>query len=212
MKKIYNLLKDPKSRKIVIVVAILITLLGVYVYYEKTANRVSINNSIVQAPIITVSPSYSGKVLDVNVREGQHVSVGDELVTVGSETLRADTDGIIISASDLKGSSVGPQTQLIQMINPVNLRIQGTIDEDKGLNKIKVGQVVSFTVDALPGNTYWGYVDQVSPSAKSSGFTFSTSTERVTKQFVVYAKFDSTAFPSIKNGMSAKMKVYTNTD
>ena len=212
MKKIYNLLKDPKFRKIFIAVTVLVTLSGIYVYYEKTANRVSINNSIVQAPIITISPSYSGKVLDVNVREGQHVAVGDELVTVGSETLRADTDGIIISASDLKGSSVNPQTQLIQMITPVNLRIQGTIDEDKGLNKIKVGQVVSFTVDALPGNTYWGYVDQVSPSAKSSGFTFSTSTERVTKQFVVYAKFDSTSFPSIKNGMSAKMKVYTNTD
>jgi len=211
MKKIFNLLKNPKYRRIFLVIIMLLTLSGIYIYYEYATSRVIINNSTVQAPVINISPSNSGKVLDVYVKEGQHVTVGDELATVGSETLRADTDGIIITASNLTGSSVTSQTQLIQMINPVYLRVEATIDEDKGLNKIKVGQVVSFTVDALPGDTYWGYVDQVAPSAKSSGFTFSTSTERVTKQFVVYAKFDTVAFPSIKNGMSAKMTVYTKT-
>jgi multidrug resistance efflux pump len=97
------------------------------------------------------------------------------------------------------------------MIRPVNLRVTGTIDENKGLKDIHVGQVVSFTVDALPGNTYWGYVDEISPSAVAPAFSFSTSTERATQQFTVYAKFDSALYPAIKNGMSAKMVVYTKT-
>ena len=97
------------------------------------------------------------------------------------------------------------------MIRPVNLRVTGTIDENKGLNSIRVGQVVSFTVDALPGNTYWGYVDEISPSAVAPAFSFSTSTERATQQFTIYAKFDTTAYPTVKNGMSAKMVVYTKT-
>jgi hypothetical protein len=42
-------------------------------------------------------------------------------------------------------------------------------------------------------------------------FSFSTSSERATQQFSVYAKFDATAYPAIKNGMSAKMVVYTKT-
>jgi multidrug resistance efflux pump len=91
------------------------------------------------------------------------------------------------------------------------MRVVGTIDENKGLNNIQVGQAVSFTIDALPGSTYWGYVDEISPSAKAAAFSFASSTERATQQFIVYAKFDSANYPNIKNGMSAKMVVYTKT-
>ena len=97
------------------------------------------------------------------------------------------------------------------MIRPVNMRVTGTIDENKGLNTIHVGQVVSFTIDALPGKTFWGYVDEISASAVAPAFSFSTSSERPTQQFTVYAKFDTSANPAIKNGMSAKMVVYTKT-
>lgn len=211
MKNIYHLFKNAKFRRAFLAVVLVILLGGIYFYYQKTTDRVFINNSIIQAPVITVSPSVSGRVAEIDVREGDIVHAGDILAVVGSETLRADVAGLVISASDLTGSSVNPQTQLIQMINPVNLRVQGTLDEDKGLNKIRVGQSVSFTVDALPGNTYWGYIDEISPSAKASGFTFSTSSERTTQQFNVYANFDTTAFPAIKKGMSAKMTVYTRT-
>jgi multidrug resistance efflux pump len=89
--------------------------------------------------------------------------------------------------------------------------VVGKIDENKGLKDIRVGQTVSFTVDALPGNTYWGYIDEISPSALAPAFSFSTSSERSTQQFNVYAKFDSSLYSLIKNGMSAKIVVYTRT-
>jgi len=97
------------------------------------------------------------------------------------------------------------------MLNPQEMRIAGTIDEDKGLNMIKIGQAVSFTIDALPGKTFWGYVDEVSPSAKQTQISFSISSERPTQQFVIYARFNAGSYPEIKNGMSAKMVVYTRT-
>ena len=192
-------------------IGVLILLAGLYVFFQKTTGRIYIDKSLIQAPVIVISPSLSGKVQEIDVKEGQAVKNGDTLAIVGSKALHADTDGLVIAASDLTGSTVTPQTQLIQMIRPVNLRVTGTIDENKGLNKIRVGQVISFTVDALPGNTYWGYVDEISPSAVAPAFSFSTSTERPTQQFTVYAKFDSTLYPAIKNGMSAKMVVYTKT-
>ena len=191
---------------------LLLVLLAVgYFFYQKETGRVFIDNSLIQSPVITISPSASGKVQEVDVKEGQTVAKGDVLAIVGSETLRAATDGLIISAPDLTGSTVTPATSLIQMIRPVNLRVSGTIDENKGLTSIRVGQVVSFTVDALPGNTYWGYVDEISPSAVAPAFSFSTSTERATQQFTVYTKFDSASLSTIKNGMSAKMVVYNKT-
>jgi len=211
MKKIISHFQNRKFRIIFGVTGLVFILAGYYIYYQKTTDRVHIDNSIIQTPVIIISPSISAKVLEMAVKEGQSVQVGDTLAVVGSETLRADTDGLIITANDLTGSSVGPQTQLLLMIRPVNMRVQGTIDENKGLTNIRVGQTVSFSVDALPGKTFWGYIDEISPSAKTSAFSFSTSSERPTQQFIVYARFDSSAFPDIKNGMSAKMVVYTRT-
>lgn len=211
MKKIITLLKNKRFLKITGGILILILLIGAYIFYQVTTDRIIIDNSLIQTPVIVISPTTAGKVQEIDVKEGQTVDNGDTLAIVGSETLRADTDGLIISAGDLTGSMVNQQTQLIQMIRPVNMRVTGTIDENKGLNNIRVGQVVSFTVDALPGKTYWGYVDEISPSAVAPAFSFSTSSERPTQQFTVYAKFDSTSYPAIKNGMSAKMVVYTKT-
>ncbi len=207
--------ESPKQKfiKIAVISGIFTLILvgGLYVYFYTIANRIYIDTSLIQSPIITVSPSIPGKVQEINVKEGQMVSGGDVLAVVGSETLRAQTDGLIISANDLTGSTVNQQAQLIQMIRPVNLRVSGTIDENKGLNDIRVGQVVSFTVDAIPGKTFWGYIDEISPSANTPAFSFSSSTERPTQQFTVYARFNTALFPHIKNGMSAKMVVYTKT-
>ena len=211
MKKTFSLFKNRHFLRIIIGFIVIIVLAGAYIIFQKNTGRVFVDNSVIQSPTITVSPSLSGKVKEIDVKEGQTVQKGDVLAVVGSETLRADTDGLIISAPDLTGSTVSQSTSLIQMIRPVNLRVAGTIDENKGLTNIRVGQVVAFTVDALSGNTFWGYIDEISPSAVAPAFSFSTSTERATQQFTVYAKFDSSHYPAIKNGMSAKMVVYTKT-
>jgi multidrug resistance efflux pump len=211
MKNIIQLFKNKKFLTIAGGVAALVLFVVSFVVFQKTTGRVNIDKSLIQSPVITISPSQSGVVREIKAKEGQAVEAGDTLAVVGSDILRADTDGLIISASDLTGSTVYQTTQLIQMIRPVNLRVVGTIDENKGLNDIRVGQVVSFTVDALPGKTFWGYIDEISPSAVSPAFSFSTSTERSTQQFTVYAKFDTSSNPAIKNGMSAKMVVYTKT-
>jgi len=211
MKKIFALFKNKKFLRTIGITFLLIFVVGLYIFFRETSDRIHIDNSLIQAPVIVVSPSSSGKVQEIDVQEGQNVQNGDTLAVVGSETLRADTDGLVISANDLTGSMVGPQTSLIQMIRPVNMRVAGTIDENKGLTDIRIGQVVSFTVDALPGNTFWGYITEISPSAVAPAFSFSTSSERSTQQFTVYAKFDSSLYPAIKNGMSAKMVIYTKT-
>lgn len=211
MRKLLTLFKNKNFLKLAGFTCLLILLFGSYIYFQKITGRIFVDNSTIQSPVITVSPSTPGKVTEMDVKEGQTVQTGDALAVVGSETLRADTDGLIISAADLTGSTVNQTTQLIQMIRPVNMRVTGSIDENKGLKDVRVGQVISFTVDALPGNTYWGFVDEISPSAVAPAFSFSTSSERPTQQFTVYAKFNSTLYPAIKNGMSAKMVVYTKT-
>lgn len=204
-------LRDPKVLRVIIISGVVILLLAVFLYYEKTKDRISIEDSLIQAPIISISPDVQGKILDVKVYDGEKVKKGDAVAVVGTKTLNAYEDGLIVSTNRTIGGIANPQVPVVQMINFSDMRVAGTLDETKGLSRVKVGQPVSFTVDALPGKTFWGYVDEISPTAKQTQLQFSVSSERPTQQFIIYARFDAGNSPSIKNGMSAKMTLYTNT-
>lgn len=210
MKNIFSKLKDPKIlKRLGIGLAIIFLIAGAF-YLEKTHDRVAIDDSLAQAPISSITPANNGTLSQMDVYEGEHIKKGDQLAVIGGQTVFSDTDGIVIMADNQLGSSVTSQNPVVQVINPVDMRIAGTIDENKGLDQVTVGQVASFTVDALPNQTFWGYVDEVSPSAKQTQLSFSISSERPTQQFVVYVRFDATKYPAIKNGMSAKLTVYTS--
>ena len=210
MKKFFAKLKSPIVVKIVMTLLIILAIFGSVYFYFKTKQRITIENSIVASPIIPLSSSIPGKFKSIIAIEGQKVKKGDALAIVGTEIIRSYIDGIIIETNKQIGAFVTQQTPIVKMININEMRIDGTIDENKGFNQIKVGQVVSFTIDALPGKMFWGYVDEIAQSAKQTGATFSISSERPTQQFEIYARFDAKAYPEIKNGMSAKMTVYTS--
>lgn len=212
MKKFFTYFKNPKTFRILISILILIIISAGYLYFQKTRDRIFIDNSQVFAPIISIAPVTPGKLIDIKVTNGQKVKKGDAIATVGTETLHADTDGLIIMSNNQIGSIVTQQTPVIQMIQLPEMRIISTIDENKGLNEIKVGQAASFTIDALPDKTFWGYVDEISPSAKQTQLSFSISSERPTQQFQVYIRFNTDIYPDIKNGMSAKATIFTKTN
>ncbi len=192
------------------VVTTLIVLAG-YFFYQMRTGRVFIDDSLVQAPVTSVTPANNGKLTDVLVYEGESVQRGDPIALVGGQMVYADTTGTISMVNNQLGSQISTQTPVAQIVRTHDMRIAGTLDENKGLQDIKPGQVVSFTIDALPGQTFWGYVDEVSPAAKQTQLTFSISSERPTQQFVIYARYNESAYPQIKQGMSAKMTVYTQT-
>lgn len=211
MKNKLKQLRNPSVfQPLSVVVLIILVILG-YAFYQLRAGRISIDDSLVNVPIVSINAPVAGTLTQMNVYEGEKVKKGDNLATVGGQSLYAATDGLIVMTDNQIGSSVNQQTSLVGMINSQDMRIAGTIDENKGLSDIHVGQVVSFTVDALPGQTFWGYVDEISPTAKQTQVSFTISSERPTQQFVVYAKFNADAYPAIKNGMSAKMTIFTST-
>jgi multidrug resistance efflux pump len=211
MKNLFSKIKNPKVLRAILVIFVAVALISGFIFYQLLKDRVSIEDSLIQAPIITISPEVPGKILDIKVYEGEKIKRGDTLAIVGTSSLNAYQDGLVVSTDNAIGSIASAQTPVVQMINFADMRVAGTIDENKGLDKIKIGQIVSFTVDALPGQTFWGYVDEISPTAKQTQLQFSVSSERPTQQFLVYARFNAFSYPQIKNGMSAKMAIYTNT-
>jgi multidrug resistance efflux pump len=209
MKNIVKKLKNPNLVKLLFATFFAIIAFVLIIFIIKTQGRIRIPDSLVSAPLISLTSNTPGQLKKIYVSEGQHVSKGDPLALVGSETLYAFTNGVVSETNKALGATVNQQSSVIKLINLDDARIDGTIDENKGLNKIKVGQVVSFTVDALPGETFWGYIDEIGQSAKQTQTAFSISTERPTQQFDIYVRFDTKKYPEIKNGMSAKMTIYT---
>jgi hypothetical protein len=64
-------------------------------------------------------------------------------------------------------------------------------------------------VDAFGSEQFKGVVDEVAPTSEQSDVVFNISDERPTNQFAVYVRFDPTQYPQLKNGMSARIWVYT---
>ncbi len=189
-------------------IAVIAAIVATALIYKSVSARVSIDRSIISAPVINIGPQASGILEETYVHNGDAVTAGQALATVGSETLTAKIDGIVLDAVNAPGQVFSSSQPVVRMIDPKELRIVGTIKENEGLSYVKIGEPVSFTVDAFGGKEFTGVITEISPTSKESGVTFSISDRRETKEFEVKASFDAAAHPEFKNGMSAKMKVY----
>jgi multidrug resistance efflux pump len=206
--KIQKLIKS-KIGKILISIIIALAIFGISFFYILTNHRVKTDTAQVQTPIVSIVPDVPGHLLETYVSEGDKVSKGDILALTDTGTIKSYTDGYVIKVNQQIGALFSSQSPIVQTIDPNQSRIVGEIDENKGLSQIKPGQIASFTIDALPGKKFFGFVDEVSPTAKQDQLTFSISSARPTRQFEVFIKFDSKKYPEIKNGMSAKLVIYT---
>ncbi len=113
------------------------------------------------------------------------------------------------SAPVILGSYFSPGQSVASVVADQEMKVIGQIEETKGLSSIKAGQRATFSVDAFPGKTYEGVVDQVSAVSDDSGIVFSISDARPMKKFDVKVRFNVNMYPELKSGMSAKLTVYT---
>lgn len=134
---------------------------------------------------------HTGAQGSVVLRKLQHDFVGRDAVLYGGRAVdRRHRGGEVLAAA------VGVERDI------------GEIDENKGLSRINVGDPVYFTVDAFGGKKFVGVVDEVSPTSNQSGVVFNISDQRAVQQFNIKARFDTTEYPELRNGMSARMYVY----
>jgi multidrug resistance efflux pump len=207
MKSKKDILKKPWLQSVVAIVVIF-GALGGFLYWHSSHNTVAIDNSLLDAPIADISPSAPGQLNALYVKEGDRVAANAPLALVGSETLFSKEAGIVTGDPQGIGSYFAPGQKVLSVIVDSKMRVVGSIDETKGLAKLKEGQHATFTVDAFPGKSYEGTVDEISPASSDSGIAFSISDKRPVKKFDVYVRFDTSKYPELKTGMSAKIRVH----
>lgn len=191
------------------VVALAIIICGGLLYWQYSSTRVLIDTSLISAPLINLSPTTPGQLEETYVKEGDTVAANTPVAKVGDEIIKTKVAGEIVSLPNSIGTTYNPGQAVAIMIDPTQLRVVGTIDENKGLSKIQVGQLANFTVDAFGSKIFSGVVDEVSPSAHQTDVVFNISDARPTQQFDIKVRFDQSAYPELKNGMSAKLSIFT---
>lgn len=191
-----------------IVVLAIAAIAGGIIYYQVINKRVYVDISTIQAPEIDLAPSQAGILEDVYVNEGDQVNADQTVARVGNQLIQAKVAGTVITVPNTVGAQVNAGTPVVTMIDPAQLRVVGEVSEDKGLSRIKVGDPVTFTVDAFGSKQFSGVVDEIAPTSQQTQIIFNISDQRQEQQFDVKVRFDTTAYPQLKNGMSAKMWIY----
>ena len=190
---------------------VVVGVLGGVLYWYVTSQSISIDQSVITAPLINLSPANSGALQADFVKVGDTVTTDEPVAQVGNEIVKAKTNGLIVSIDQNIGefeNAMTGQAVVATMIDPTQLRVVGYLDENKGLSDIHVGDAAMFTVDAFGGKQYQGIVDEVSPTSRAGDVVFNISDQRPTNEFDVYVRFDPTKYPELKNGMSARIWVY----
>jgi multidrug resistance efflux pump len=191
---------------------VVIAVVGGAAYFYVSSKTVYIDQSAIQAPLINLSPANSGILQSVFVNVGDMVTANEPVAQVGNEIVEAQTAGEIVSVDQNLGeyeNALTGQAIVATMIDPTQLRVVGELDENKGLANVAVGDAATFTVDAFGSQQFEGVVDEVAPTSNAGSVVFDISDQRPTNQFDVYVRFDPTKYPQLKNGMSARIWVYT---
>jgi multidrug resistance efflux pump len=195
----------------VLVALIVLAAIGGILYWADLQSKIYVENAQITAPVISIGPSSPGIINEIDVAVGDTVRKDQVLAKVGNEVLLAKTHGVIVGVENNPGQLVTPGLDpkpVISMIDTRQLRITGQVQEDKGLKDILPGQYVEFTVDAFPDSRYTGVVEKIAPAARVGDIVFSISDKRQEQDFDVTVSYDVSAYPELKDGMSAKMWIY----
>ncbi len=177
-------------------------------YLGVTSKRVYIDKSEINAPEIALSPTKAGILEELFVKPGDWAEQDSVVARVGDDLVKTKDAGLIVATENNIGKTFNPGEAVVTMINPEDLRAVGHLEENKGLDAVKVGQPVLFTVDAFGSKQYTGTVDEISPTSRASGVVFNISDKRETRQFDVKVRYNIDDYPELKNGMSAKIWIY----
>ncbi|MHB8913713.1 MAG: HlyD family efflux transporter periplasmic adaptor subunit [Minisyncoccota bacterium] len=181
---------------------------GIAAYLIISGATTAIDAASISAPLISISPTTAGRLNAVYANEGDLLPANAPVALVGTEVVKTKVAGLVAQVTDTIGAQMAPGQVVAQMVDPSQLRVVGKIDETKGLAQVHVGDPVSFTVDAFGGETFTGVVDEIAPTSNQSDVVFNISNQRETQQFDIKARYDTSAYPQLKNGMSARLWIY----
>jgi len=213
-----------EKRKVLIIgilAAIVVALSGIAFYYwYQNTYYVSTDDARVSADLVSVTPQITGKLLELNVEEGDTVTKNQILArqemnnlpdtSVDQSLMRSPINGIIVKKQGTIGEVWSPGQTLVTLIDPNKLYITADLEETK-LGKVRVGQTVDITIDQFDSQKFTGKVRSVGEAANSALSLFPSSTSGTFTKVVqrIPVKIELNKFNSkILPGTNAVVKIH----
>lgn len=210
-------------KKLIILVLVIMTLsiagVGFYYWYENTY-YVSTEDAKVTGDIVRVSPQISGKLLELNLTEGQMVEKGQilgrqEMMNLPDTSLeltiiRSPISGEVLKKQGNIGEVIAPGQTLAMLVNPSDLYISANIEETK-LERIRVGETVDIIIDQYPDKRFSGYIKSIGEATAATFSLLPTSTggnfTKVVQKIPVKITLDKTDVKLLP-GTNAVVKIH----
>lgn len=215
-------MKNKATLYIILVVMVLVCGgVGGYYWYQG-ANYISTEDARLTGDIYRVMPKMSGKLMQLNIEEGDAVIADQPVGQIDSSNLatnlldnavlRAPISGKVIKTQAKAGEIVAAGQPIAMIVDKNSLYLSANIEETN-LNRLHIGETVDITVDAFPGAKFQGKLYEIGEATNS---TFSllpaTSTSgnftKVTQRIPVKISIDSTNGIELSPGMSAVIKIH----
>lgn len=170
-----------KNKKITVILlsVMVLTLAGVSVYYwYNSTHYVTTEDARVNGDIVQISPQITGRLVEVNVEEGDSVLAGqvmarldDDMLPPGSNIdltlVRTPRSGVVIQRRGDVGEIVTPGMPVFLVVDPEELYISANVEEDR-VARVRPGQSVDITIDNIPGVKFSGRVNYIGKAALST--------------------------------------------
>ncbi len=187
----------------VLIVGIVAILAVVAYYYVQGTLYVSSSDANVTGNVVYIYPTAAGTLSTWGASLSQQVQAGQVLGSIAAPSgatspgatpsvgvpITAPLNGVIVQNSAVVGQQVDPSlgTPLAAEINPHDLWVTANIPETS-IGRVRVGQKVDVTVDALAGQTFSCSVSAIQQATQSvfsllpagaSSSTFTKVTQRI---------------------------------
>lgn len=204
---------------IIFVMVVAFASIGTY-YWYKNSYYVSTEDAKVMGDFVSVSPLISGKLLEINIEDGDAV-VKDQILgrqgmsssqetNIDESVLRAPIDGIVLKKQGTVGEVISPGQTIAVLIDPNKLYITANIEETK-LENIKQGQKVDITIDQFSRKLFSGQVKYVGQASNSAFALLPSSTSgnftKIIQKIPVRIEFDESD-NTLLPGTNAVVKIH----
>ncbi|MFA5113810.1 MAG: efflux RND transporter periplasmic adaptor subunit [Candidatus Margulisiibacteriota bacterium] len=133
---------------------------------EGPIEQVVTASGIVDAPVYELSPKMGGKIMVINVREGQRVYGGQTLAEFDDTTrLVAPANGIVAKVNYDPGETATPGQPAIVVVNYSRPWVNAQIDEID-IGNVRMGDKVKITSDVYPDKVFAGEIYWIAPLAE----------------------------------------------
>jgi multidrug resistance efflux pump len=204
---------------VIILVVIIAGFVGYYFYNQSTL-YLSTDDAQVTGQQIVIAAPAAGKITSWNGTVGTQFAAGDAVGTLqvttanGTQniTIPEPVDGTIVQSMVTKNEYVAPGTPLAYAYNLNDLWVTANMKETE-ISQVKVGQNVDVYVDAYPGTTLSGVVNQIGQATASSFSLLPTQNTnanytKVTQVIPVKIQLQGYSGGRLEPGMSAEVRIH----